>query len=93
MGDLLMVVNLRAINMGAYSANEAVIVLNTIKILAEQKITVAMLQKYVLGYAQEYPELILVLPYISYLNVDTWLTDADVEMISYWVDQQMLWLE
>lgn len=88
-GDLIMVVNLRAIKHGAYTAEAAANVLYAFKPFLEPGMAASELKHLILSNAGEFPELILVTPYISLLETSDTLTVADIGMLEFWVDQQI----
>lgn len=89
-GDLIMVINLRAIKEKAYSADDARKVLETIKkAIAVQSLTASDLRSLILKYVDDYPELILVSRYIYKLDTPQVLTQTDRQMLRDWCDQQL----
>lgn len=92
-GDMLMVINSRAIMTGIYSYTEAIAVLTAIRSVSGYQITADQLKSYILQYASDFPELVLVLPYISHFNGKTPLTEVDAGMICAWVEEQIVQIE
>lgn len=89
-GDLIMVINLRAIKEEVYSADDARKVLETIKkAIAVQSLTASDLRSLILKYVDDYPELILVSRYIYKLDTPQVLTQTDRQMLRDWCDQQL----
>jgi hypothetical protein len=84
-GDLFLVFNLRAINQGAYQAADALEVLGDMEALLDVFATPADLRGLVLGHVSDYPELILLSPYLAYMDVPTPITAKDADMLRWWV--------
>lgn len=92
-GNIVMAADLRAIKQGAYTAEQALAVFDSIdRALNRADLTANELTILAIKYVYNYPELILLMPYINYLKVDTPLTEKDIAMLRYWIDQnrQML---
>jgi len=92
-GDLILVVNLRAIQAGAYSKEDALYVFGKIETALEAPVTAADLRGLVLKYVKDYPELILLSPYLALVDVPEPVTDADREMLEWWIDYNREWLK
>lgn len=89
-GDILMVVNLRAIKQGAYTKSQARDALISMKDAYHAAgFTSADLKALVLKYVDEYPELILVVSYAGYFDAPEVLKPADIEILDCYIDQQI----
>jgi hypothetical protein len=84
-GDLFLIFNLRAIQKGSYEAADALKVLGDIETLLAFAPAPADLRGLVLGHVSAYPELILLSPYLAYMDVPTPITKADTDMLRWWV--------
>jgi len=91
-GTLIMVLNLRSIKQGTYTAQEAAFVLSDIKGSIQAPIPAVDLKNLILAYVSDYPELILLSPYFSTLNTPRVLTQKDRDMLTVWLDQQLAML-
>lgn len=90
-GDILMVVNLRAIKEGAYTAEGATKVFERFRKAINTQVSTTMLRDAVMRYVAEYPELLIVSGYLNYLGDTTvqLIKEKDVEMLNSWIDQQV----
>lgn len=86
-GDLFAIINLRAIKSGAYEAADALKVLDDIGHMLNAPVSPAGLRGLVLAYVSDYPELILLSPYLSYMDVPTPITGKDVDMLRWWIER------
>ncbi|HLA02193.1 MAG TPA: hypothetical protein VJ019_05475 [Aestuariivirga sp.] len=91
MGDLIMVVNLRAIKEGAYTAADAQRALQGIRdaVSATNVLAAAELRALALRYISDFPELLLISRYIYVIDSPRILTARDRAMIISWCDQQL----
>jgi hypothetical protein len=92
-GTLVMVLNLRAIKNGSYSAQEASFVLEDIRDSLRVPTSAVDLKNLILAYVVDYPELILLSPYFSTLDTPRILTQRDRDMLTAWIDQQLALLK
>lgn len=93
-GDIILVVNLRVIKQGVYTKHQAADALERMKMAYHAaNFTAADLKALVLKYADDYPELILVMQYAGYFDAPTVLKSKDIEMLDWYVDQQLTYLK
>lgn len=89
-GDILMVVNLRAIKEGVYTKSQARGALLSMKeAYHAANFTATDLKALILEYVDEYPELILVVQYVGYFDMPDVLRVKDVEFLDSYIDQQL----
>jgi len=88
-GQLIMVANLRAIKEGAYTKEEAVEVLQEIKDVLIFQVSAQTLHNMAAQYVVDYPELLLLSPYVGELDTPRLLTDADRKLLTTWIDGQI----
>jgi hypothetical protein len=84
-GDLLLIINLRAIQKGSYKPSDALEVLGDIETLLALSPSPDDLKSLVAYHVIAYPELILLSPYLSYMNVPTPITAKDADMLRWWI--------
>ena len=91
LGDLIMVVNLRAIREGAYTAADAQRALQGIRdaVSVTNVLSAAELRALALRYISDFPELLLISRYIYVIDSPRILTARDRAMIISWCDQQL----
>lgn len=87
-GNILMVVNLRAIKQGLYTAQDAINVLGDVRYALGFDISAVDLKRLIFEYIDEYPELILASPFLGYLDTPEMLKPNDKKMILWWIDEQ-----
>jgi hypothetical protein len=93
-GDIILVVNLRAIKLGAYEQYQAARFFNDLKHeLNTSPVAAADLKKWVLQHVAEIPELLLVSPYLTYMETPQLLTNKDIEMLNWWIDYNLQFVE
>jgi hypothetical protein len=88
-GTLIMVLNLRAIKQDAYTKQQALGVLQGFKNGISFNMRGVDLMNLAMAYVDEYPELLLVAPYISYLDTDDFVKPKDVELLNAWLDNMV----
>ena len=93
-GNIIMLVNLSAIEDGSYKASEALSVLRSVKIAAAAGPSGAALVNIVTAALAGKPSLtaagIMVLsPYLSYMNTVSPIKAKDQELLNFWLDQQI----
>ena len=92
-GDLFLVVNLRAIKQGAYTAQDAIDFFERAKVFAQAEVSPMDLRMLVLAYVQDFPELLLLSPYLAYMDTPEPITGADKKMLGWWVDYNLRLLQ
>jgi hypothetical protein len=93
-GDFLLVINLRAIKQGAYEQYKASLFFNELREkLNTSPVAAVDLKKFVLQRVAEIPELLLVSPYLTYMDSPQILTNKDVEMLNWWIDYNLSFIE
>jgi hypothetical protein len=88
-GDFIMVGYLRLIHEGVLTKEGVASFFNDVRYVLDYDISAADLKTWVFGYVDEYPELMLGLRYIGYLDTPEMLTSADKEMLKGWIDNQL----
>lgn len=88
-GDLFLVVNLRAIKEGAYTKEDAQRFFTKASVWIEAPVSVIDLRMLVLGYVADVPELLLISPYLAYMDVSDPISESDREMMRWWVDYNL----
>jgi hypothetical protein len=88
-GDFIMVGYLRLIHEGVLTKEGVTSFFNDVRYVLDYDISAADLKTWVFGYVDEYPELMLGLRYIGYLDTPEMLTSADKEMLKGWIDDQL----
>lgn len=86
-GNIILVADLRAIKQKAYTKRKALEVFDKFELALQEDITANRITQLAISYAYNYPELLLVMPYLNYLKVDTPITEKDKEMLIAWIDQ------
>jgi hypothetical protein len=92
LGDIAMVLNLRAIKQGAYSAADAKKVLADFRAAVQLDISGSDIKGMVLKYVYDYPELILLSPYLGYLETPRIIQPRDKAMLTKWIDEQIAFI-
>lgn len=89
-GDVLMVVNLRAIKEGLYTASQARdAIQNVINTVALDGATTAQVRAIILENAAEYPELLLASRYLTLLDAPAILKPFDKNTVLGWCYEQL----
>lgn len=87
-GNLILVADLRAIKQKAYTKRQALHVFNTLEAaVGKDGVLGKDLALLAIKYAYDYPELLLVMPYLNYLKVEAPITEKDRELLTIWIDQ------
>lgn len=86
-GNFFMVLNMRSIKEGLYTKDQAHdVILGLQSAVGLFEITGDDLRNLVLDYTADYPELILMSPYLGYLSGAGEIKDADRDMLTTWLD-------
>jgi hypothetical protein len=88
-GDFIMVGYLRLIHEGVLTKEGVASFFGDVRYALGYEISAADLKALVLEQADEYPELMLGLRYIGYLDTPEMLTSADKDMLVGWIDDQL----
>ena len=97
-GNILMFTNFDLIEQGVYSRQDALEMFGRLRQAASQKVTGSALVAIVRSAFNDKPNLamagvLIVSPYLGYLDVQSPIKDADSDMLVFWIDQQIGFLK
>lgn len=89
-GNILIVANSVAIGQGAYSKEEAVVVLKSILIVVERGPSYSHIRKTVIKETDKYPGLFIIADsYISNMNQPQVISKFDKDILTAWINRQI----